>query len=139
MNLFAGQIQNPCVSKRGTIHHQKGRGVVSSHLSGQHWIVKKMKADRPCQPLIPLVKAASDQIADHSQEFVESFPLRRHFRIVTGRHQHVFILFDLKRELFLHTGIVPHKSKLCNETRREKRGKDGQRRAKKEKKEKKGG
>jgi hypothetical protein len=29
---------------------------------------------------------------------------------VTRRHQHVFILFDLKRELFLHAGILPHKT-----------------------------
>src|SRR5215469_18574800 len=50
---------------------------------------EKMKANRPSQSLIPFIKAASDQIADHGQEFIEILPLRRHFRIVTNRHQHV--------------------------------------------------
>jgi hypothetical protein len=29
---------------------------------------------------------------------------------VTGRHQHVFILFDLKYELFLHVVTLPQKT-----------------------------
>ena len=61
------------------------------------------------QVLIALVKSAADEITNHGQEFVEIFSLGRHFRLVTGRHQRVAILFDLKHELFLHAIIVPHK------------------------------
>ena len=69
-----------------------------------------MKPYRPSQPLIAIVKAAADEITNHGQEFIEIFPLGRHFGLVAGRHQHVFVQFDLKHELFLHVGIVPHKA-----------------------------
>ena len=65
-----------------------------------------MKAYRPRQALIAIVKSAAYEIANHGQEFVEILTLGRHFRLVAGRHQHVVILFDLKQELFLHVGIV---------------------------------
>jgi len=80
-------------------------------LHGQNGIVEKMKANRPRQALIAIVKPAPDEIANHGKEFVEIFSLGRHFRLVADGHQHVFILFDLKHERFLHAGIVPHKTR----------------------------
>jgi len=94
----------------GRLHPRTGRGEVSRHLSGQNQVVEKMKADRPGQPLIAIVKATADEIANHGKEFVEILSLSRHFRIMAGRHQHVFVLFDLKHELFLHEAILPHKT-----------------------------
>ena len=108
VNPSAGQIRSPSVSMRGTPHRRKGRGGVSRYLRGQNGVVEKMKANRPRQALVAIVKSAADEITNHGQEFVEAFSLGGHFRLVAGRHQHVVILFDLKYELFLHAGIVPH-------------------------------
>jgi len=66
-----------------------------------------MKADGPREMFVPRVEAAPNQIANHDQKIVKECPLRRHLRIVTSCHQHVFILFDLENELFLHKPILP--------------------------------
>jgi hypothetical protein len=39
--------------------------------------------------------------------------LCRHFRIMTGCHQHVFILLNFKEVLFLHVAMLPQKPKPC--------------------------
>jgi hypothetical protein len=72
---------------RGTLRRQKGRWEASRHLSGQHGIVKKMKADRPRQTRTARIEATANDIANHGKEFVEILPLSRHFRVVTSCHE----------------------------------------------------
>src|SRR5688572_21359740 len=61
-----------------------------------------MKPNRPVQPLVTLVEAASNQITNHQNEFIEISSLRCHFRFVTSRHEHLFVLLNLKEKFFLH-------------------------------------
>ena len=69
-----------------------------------------MKANRPGQTLVAIIKPAADEITNHGNEFVEIRSLGRHFRLVAGRHQHLFVLFDLEHELVLHEASLPHKT-----------------------------
>jgi hypothetical protein len=91
-------------------------GEVSSHLGGQNRVVKKMKTNGPAPALIALAKTAANEIANHGQESIEVLFLRGHLRFVTSSDQHVFILFDLKHELFLHHEILPHKTRSGKRT-----------------------
>lgn len=61
-----------------------------------------MQSDGPIQPFIARIKSALHKVANHCNQLVEAIALRCHFRLMAGRNQHVFVLFDLKYEFFLH-------------------------------------
>ena len=59
--------------------------------------------------LVVRLKAALDQIADHGNQFIQIFALRRHFWIVADGDERVLVPLNLKNELFLHAASFAHK------------------------------
>ena len=70
------------------------------------------------QAPVIFIKPALDQITNHRNQFVEAFALRRHFRLVTGRDEHVVVPFDLKNELFRHGASLAHEMNFDKGERR---------------------
>jgi hypothetical protein len=52
------------------------------------------------------IKPALDQIANHRNQFIKIFALRRHFWFVASCDKRVIILLDLKNEFFFHGSIL---------------------------------
>ncbi len=59
-----------------------------------------MKANRPVQAFVGFIESALNQIANHRDQFIETFALRRHFRLVADRNECIVFTLDLKNELF---------------------------------------
>ena len=60
------------------------------------------------QALVVRLKPALDQIADHRNQFIQIFALRRHFWIVADGNERVLVPLNLKTELFLHAASLAH-------------------------------
>jgi len=56
--------------------------------------------------LIIRLKPALDQIADHCNQFIQIFALRRHFWIVADGDERVLVPLNLKTEFFLHAASL---------------------------------
>ena len=91
---------------RGKLHRRKGHAAASRDLGGQNRIVNKMKANRPVQAFVFFIEPALDQIADHRNQFIKVFALRRHFRFVASGDKCIVVLFDLENEFLLHGSIL---------------------------------
>jgi translation elongation factor EF-4 len=77
-----------------------------------------MKANRPTQAFIVFVEPALNQIANHRDQFVEIFALRRHFRLVARCNEHIVVPLDLKNEFFLHVASLAHETDFDKGERR---------------------
>src|SRR5579872_1087983 len=107
-NQFDAGIQNPGAIERGRLHRRKRREAISCHR--QNWIMDKVKSDVPMKVFVAGIEAATHQIADHGDEFVERFGLRRHFGVMAGGNQPAVILFDMKREFFHAESLVDNRA-----------------------------
>jgi hypothetical protein len=60
------------------------------------------------QPLVVRLKPALYQIADHCNQFIQIFALRRHFWIMADGDERVLVPLNLKSEFFLHAASLAH-------------------------------
>ena len=72
----------------------------------QDGIINKVKANWPLQVFVVCIKPALNQIADHSDQFIETSALRRHLRLMANGNQHVFVFFNLKNEFLFHNSSL---------------------------------
>jgi hypothetical protein len=104
-----------------------GPSEVSHRLCGQNGIFYKVEPNRPIQAIVAAIEPAAHKISDHDDQFLQIFSLGCHFGLVTDRHKHVAVLFNLENQ-FLHgdnLGSCTELDKvLWNRTKRRK-GVDG--------------
>jgi hypothetical protein len=60
------------------------------------------------QTFVIFIEPALDQIANHGDQFVETFALRRHFRLVANRDKCAIVPLDLKNEFLRHGLRLAH-------------------------------
>ena len=87
---------------RGKLHRRKGHAATSRDLGGQNRIMNEVKTDWPMQAFVVFIETALDQIADHGEQFIKAFALRRHFRFMADRDERVVFLLNLKNEFLRH-------------------------------------
>jgi len=71
-------------------------------LRRQHWVVQKVKADWPLEPLVPIAESATNEVVDHGDKLLEVMALGSHFWLVANCHQRLLILLYMEDQFFAH-------------------------------------